>query len=422
MKFWQSLSAPERTVALAIMLVPVIWAIPGLDLFGTLLLMAVVAHDLWHHGHLRFGRPRPEVLALLAFSLYAAANAALHAPTLTPRLLLAPLLLWGSGGLLLWYVQANRVRVRTPVLAGALGASALQMLALFAAVHFGLGEPPYRPPNPLFASLFVRIQPFYPGTANPNYLQPYIPEDTIAPGFARWSFFWGYPEVLALVAGAIVLVAWDLRDRRWALALGVAGIALGILSGTRSLWLVLPLIVVGRLAVALGRVGGRALVLALVAASGFAALSLPPLTEALASRLGETVSATSGYRRDSTEVRQRIYVRTWQHLAEAWPTGHGLPGRTVLPGYAYAGLGTHSFWLGLLYQGGAVGTALFAAFAGGFGWWLVRTRHDRPLAAFGVLLMVGLLLAVMEFEIVKMLLVLLCAMLQRQTPPTPSRG
>lgn len=196
-----------------------------------------------------------------------------------------------------------------------------------------------------------------------------------------------------------------------------------MLSGTRSVWVTLPIILILRWLLGTGKVWGPWLVCLVLAIVSFSAFSVPPITNALLEASQHTATETAQFRGDSTAVRSEIYRRTWKQSLEGpeinFLLGYVQRGETVLPGYAPATVGSHSFYLGtLLYRRGLLGTLLFVGMWSNWLWWLYRTRRDRPLVSLLIMILFSLVFCVMEFESVVMPLLLISAIL-RSPPPSP---
>jgi hypothetical protein len=150
----------------------------------------------------------------------------------------------------------------------------------------------------------------------------------------------------------------------------------------------------------------------------FISLSMPVITDQLVSTFVGTSEATGNFRRDSTDVRNKIYQRTWDAIVtepDNLLLGRGVPGPTVLPGYAPAKIGSHSFILGsLLYRQGIVGTSLFLCFWVALVNHLYRTRMRRPILCLLVPIYMTLTFVVMEISLINYLLVLIISIEYRQ--------
>jgi O-Antigen ligase len=413
---WKTLTRAEQVVCVGIVLIP-LWWILGWTWFLFALLVGIAIHDLLHHGSLRLKRPTLETIALLAFGFYFFINSNLKTAALSPSSLGLPISLWISGGLALWYIQSNNIRVRPQVMAWAFSISIVQMIMFWLVVHFVLSEPSYTPYRSLFALLTDKGEQFIRGAGNANYLSPYAPDDKGLGGFTRFSFFFSHASTCAMLVGFAALLSLDLKNRTWTICMMSACLFLLFLTQTRSAWLAFPVVLTARYFSTRSKV----VLFALIAAISFAALSFPPITN-LFDNYTEAIQATNNLRRDSSEVRGLIYQRTLERIPEELLLGHGINGPTVLPGFDAGRIGSHSFYLGtLLYKSGVLGTTTFLIFLAAFFTWLTKTKTDRPICCFLVLLYIGLNLLVEEAETVTMLLVLLCTLL-RESEIVPTRG
>jgi O-antigen ligase len=252
------------------------------------------------------------------------------------------------------------------------------------------------------------------------YLLPYWPDDKLPGGFVRFSFFFPFPEDFALLTGLISLLALDLKERFWRWPLFIVGFFLMFLSGTRSVWLILPVVLLLRYLIVAGQRWGTSLLLGLVGLTCFISLSFTPVTDYLTDTYNLVSESTGNMRKDSTEVRSLIYQRTWEAIVEEpsdFVVGRGIPGPTVLPGYEPAKVGSHSFILGtLLYRTGIIGTVSF------LGYWvtyilkLYQTRDTRPICALLMLLYLSVALLSMDVSMINYILILVVMLDDTKVP------
>lgn len=414
---WKTLTRAEQVICIGIVLIPFWWALGWTwTLFA--LLVGIAIHDLLYHGSLRLKRPTLETIALLAFGFYYFINSNLKIDALSPSSLGLPISLWISGGLALWYIQSNNIRVRPQVMAWAFSISIVQMIMFWLVVHFVLSEPSYTPHRSLFALVTDKGEQFIRGNGNANYLYPYAPDDKGLGGFIRFSFFFSHASTCAMMVGFAGLLSLDLKNRTWTIGMLLGCLFLLFLTQTRSAWLAFPVV----LTVRYFSTRSKVVLFALISVISFAVLSFPPITNALFGNYTEAIQATNNLRRDSSEVRSLIYQRTIERIPNELLLGHGINGPTVLPGFDAGRIGSHSFYLGtLLYKSGLLGTATFLIFLAALFTWLTKTKTDRPICCFLVFIYIGLNLLVEEAEIVTMLLVLLCTLL-RKSEIVPTRG
>jgi hypothetical protein len=383
--------------------------------------VGIVLYNIFHYGTLRLKRPTLAASALLVFGLYALASKVLHASVITANIITGPTNLWICGGLILWYLQSNDIRVRSKVIAWAFTIIVIPMLLLWIIVHFVFSEVHYTPLRSIAGLLLDRGENFIHGTGNGNYLIPYWPDDRGLFGLSRFSCFFSYPESFALLAGFMSLLFLDLRNRLWSFSLLTACIFLLMLSGTRSAWISLSIVLAVRYLFITGQAWGRVVLFAFIALASFTVLTVPLVTDLIEGTYSHTVGATGDFRKDSTEVRNQLYIRTLNDLGEEPIFGHGGPGPLLIPQVKTIAIGTHSFILGyLLYQLGLIGTGLFIVFWASLTLWLYQTRESRPICCLLAILFFTLVSTVMEFESVRMLLVLLCTLLRE--PKLTTRG
>ncbi|MBH8552825.1 O-antigen ligase family protein [Nostocaceae cyanobacterium CENA357] len=410
---WQLLSHAEKVVCLGIILIPLWWFIS----WGMMLLFWVIGIgicELWNHKTIRLSKPSLEVIAILLFATYTVISRGTNSTEVTLRLLLDPLFDFGSAGLLLWYIQSHKIRVRLQVAAWAFFIVICLMVVWWAFFHFVLFEPYYTPPRTLYA-LFTDK-----GAYNPNqlgsvgsFLVPYYPNDKSFAGLARHTFFFPHPTVSSFAIGFAGLIFLDLKNRYVSSGLALICVFLILIAQTRNAWVALSIVLVVRWLVVSGRERGITFLLMLFAITIFVTFSIPQVTDYVTETYTNSVEATSNLRKESTEGRQLIYERTWQRFIAEPLLGHGVNGPSVTPGYEFARIGTESFILGtLLYKSGLLGTGVFLTFYISFLGQLYQTRHDRPICVFMMLLYLSLAATVTEFMGPELFIPLLCTTLQ----------
>jgi hypothetical protein len=416
---WSELNRSEQVIGLAIALCPVLWFI-GWNYVMVFFVLGLLA---WHYrsGHrLQLTRPSWVVFFALAYQVYRNVIGFVVNPDVTPKMILAAFTSL-SFCFLLWYIESNRIRVRPKVAAWGLLILAVEMVLFWVVAQGVFGAPMFLPPRTLFAQLTAKGEVFVPGMGNTNYLIPYWFDDFLPGGFARFSFFFPYPEDFALIAGLMGLVARDAKGSQRTTLLFGASIFLLFLSGTRSNWLVFPIILGLRYLIqTTQRRGGTVFLFALIAAVSFTLFSIPGVIDDLADSVANFSQSTGNMRQDSTEVRSLIYQRTWEEILNEpdyrlW-LGRGEAGETVLPGYAPAQVGSHSFLLGsLLYRLGLVGTGLFFSFWVGLIGKIYQTRQQRPLCALLMLLYLSLTFITMDVSTTNFLVLLISVMSSEAT-------
>jgi len=421
---WSALTQSERLVCLGIVLIPLWWLLGWAYIMLTLTI-GIAVYEFLHTGGLRLQRPSIVAFSAVAFGLFRLISMCLHLGEFTPHLILSQLNGWVCCGLLIWYVQSKDIQVRPQVIAWAFSIVVIEMLVFWLIVHFVLNEPNFTPSLSIFGLLTNKSERYVAGSGSGNYLIPYFPGDKALAGLSRFSFFFVGPESFAMVASYMGLLALDVKNRLWSLLLFSACIFLLLLSGTRSTWIVFPVLVTLRYLWTIGKVWGPALLYFLIAVASFITLSLPPATNFLSNSLTHTAAATGKYRADSTETRHKIYERTFDAVVnepDQLILGHAVAGGSVQPGYAPAKIGTHSFILGtLFYQSGLLGTAVFLTFWGSFILWFYNTRSQRPLSSLLMLLYFSLTFFVMEIEMTIIMLTLLSSVRKNHICPNRKR-
>lgn len=404
---WEVLSQSERVCAACIALIP-LWWLWGWSYLLALLGFSLLAYEYRSQGKIDLKPPHPIVLFLFAYGAYGLIIKLFYGSIYPSEALSANDFIGAFNsifgpGITIWYIQSKGIRVRPQVVAWAFSFVITLMFIYWVFIYFGLRESSYNPPRSLFAILTRKSATYVIGQGNSNYLLAYRAEDSSIPGFARYSFFFPGPESAALVECFVSLLALDIKNRLWSYLLLGSSLFLLLLSGTRSAWLALAFVMVVRWLLTAGKKFGVASICALIGFVSFVTLCLPPVTNFVLNISNNTAKATGEMRGDSTEVRGEIYRQTIERLKDSsdfvFLFGHVVPGETVLPGYAPAMVGTHSFYLGsLLYQRGLIGATLFAAFWISLIGWLYQTRTGRPLSCLLIFMVFTFTFSVMVME------------------------
>ncbi len=406
---WNNLTTAERSMCAFVVLIPLWWFV-GWTYSILFIAGSCIAYEVWQSGGLRLQSPSMLVISALCFQLYRNLAAILNSKEVTLNSLLG-LVTGVCFGFILWYVESKKIHIRTEVVAWAFSVLALEMLVFWIVAQLVLGAPYFTPPRSLAGQLTEKGERFIFGAGTSNYLIPYWSDDKIPGGLARFAFFFPVPEDFALIASFTVLLALDIKKRIWSLPLLSVGLFLLFLSGTRSNWLVIPIVLGIRFIFVARKMGGASLLSALIAFVGFFTLSLPLVTNLITDTYTATKDATGNLRQDSTEVRGKIYERTWNAILDApedFLFGRGVPGLTVLPGYEPAKVGSHSFILGsLFYRMGLFGTATFLVFWTFLFLKLYTTWSSRSSAPLLMFLCISLTFMVMELSVITNLIILL---------------
>ncbi|NJL81192.1 MAG: O-antigen ligase family protein [Richelia sp. RM2_1_2] len=413
---WNNLTVPEKVVCANISLIAVWWGIGIYRFMAALIFFGIAWYEQRHYGRIRLKKPSLSVVSLFIFVSYRLVGSIFYKLATDRQLNIAAdvryILFWYGLILLLWYIQSNNIRVRLEVVAWAFSLLVIQMLLLWVIGQLILGGRDYTYPRTIFSLAAGNAEGNYEhGAGLSNYLIPYLPYHTSIAGLKRWSFFFIIPEILALVVAYINLVSLDIKNRLWSISLLIGSFFLVLVSGTRSVWLLLPIIVILRYTFIYGKIRGYAIPLALLAIISFTTLSFPSVTDSLLQVYSSQAETVGEVRADSTEVRSEIYQKTLEAIPDKLIFGHWVVGETVLPGFELGRVGTHSFILGtLLYHLGIVGTSMFLTFWISFAVWLYQTRQGRYLSTFLLIILYTLLSTVMEFgELIACMLVLLAA-------------
>ncbi|MEO0925627.1 MAG: O-antigen ligase family protein [Cyanobacteria bacterium J06643_13] len=419
---YTALNQPEKVVCGLIVLAP-LWWLWGWTYLFIIFAAGVFAYEWRSTGTIALRSPSAIVVFGLCFGCCGMINSffylQLNGIAFGPRQILGLFESWIIPSMLLWYIQSKRLKIRLEPLAWAFSVLVGEMLLVLLIALVVFQQQEYQPLRSIFGWLTNKSTAYAHGMGNTNYLLPYFAlDESFIPGLVRYIFFFPGPEALALMAGFIVLLALDLKNRTWSGTLFACAYFISLLSGTRSVLVSLFLVVILRYVLTAGKTFGLALVLTVMAAASFATFSLPPTSNFVFDGVKQVAQQVDSARADSTAGRSAIYRQTWQRIVNA-PNrelflGHIVPGESVTPYYKPAKIGTHSFYLStLLYRSGIIGTLIFIGFWANVWWWFIRTRHTRPLCCLLVLVLFSLTFTVMELERPVMPLILLCSMLQQ---------
>ncbi|MBE9215127.1 O-antigen ligase family protein [Plectonema cf. radiosum LEGE 06105] len=416
---WGELTQSEKIVCAYITLIP-LWWMWGWRLYFVFLVAGIIIYELREKREIRLQRPSAAVIGIIGYGLYVLIVGYFYREAQGTRLnfnaVISPLNNIVCFGLLLWYVQDRKIRIRQQVVFWSFSIAIAMMLLMWGVIYFGLHQAHYIPPRSIYGLLTGKSGEYEPGDGNSNFLMPYFPTDESIGGLVRYVYFFPGPEALALVMGFVSLLSLDIKNRLWSFFLLFGSAFLLLTSGTRAVWVSLPIVLGLRYLFTTGKVFGPAFICGLLAIVSFSSLSVPIISNGVIDKITNTAEATANARADSTEVRGEIYRLTMEGIENAENSqlifGHVVNGEGVLPGYEPAKVGTHSFILGtLLYRGGLLGTGFFLTFWFSLLWWLYQTRYDRPSCLF-VFVLFSLTFATMELEMPVLPISLLCVMLR----------
>ena len=425
---WSTLTQSEKVVCACIVLIP-LWWLWGWSYLTVVLALSILAYQVFHQGSLQLQQPSLFVIAGLAHGLYELLSLYFweidNGYAFSVGDIRNPISTWLGSMPVLWYIKSHKIRIRLQVVAWAFSVVVVQMLIFWLVIYFIWKQANFIPSRSLFGLLTAKGEVFVPGVGNSNYLMPYFASDSSIPGMVRYIFFFHGPESLALVVSFICLLALDIKQRVWSLLLFCGSFFLLLLSGTRSVWLYLPIVLILRWLITTGKNGKVWLVFALIALVSFVTLAIPPVNDVISKSTHDTAESTGELRGDSTKVRSEIYRQTWDGFVKGSDSelifGHVVPGETVLPGYAPAMVGSHSFLLStLLYLKGLLGTGIFLTYWISLLGWLYGTRISRPMCSLLVYLLFSLTFSVMEFESVVMPLIFITTVLYKSTINAPN--
>jgi hypothetical protein len=417
---WGKLTLAEKVVCANIALIP-LWWMWGWRFYFIFLVAGIVIYEWLNNKEIRLSRPSTAAVAITCYGLYVLIvryfYAEMESLPLNFHTVMSPINNVIFFGLSLWYVQDRKIRIRVSAVCWAFTVLIATMLLTWAVIYFGLKQADYVPPLSIYGVLTGKSGEFTPGDGNSNYLMPYFPTDESIGGMVRFLYFFTGPEALALVMGFVCLLSLDIKNRFWSISLLLGSVFLLLTSGTRSVWVSLPIVLGLRYLFTAGKIFGPAFICGLLAIVSLSTLSVPVISNAVADNIMNTADKTANARADSTEVRGEIYRLTIKGIEDAdnskFIFGHVFNGEGVLPGYKPAQVGTHSFILGtLLYRGGLLGSLPFVVFWISLLWWLYKTRYDRPLCLF-VFVLFSLTFVTMELEMPVLPITLLCVMLRK---------
>lgn len=419
---WEKLTLAEKIVCANITLIP-LWWMWGWRLYFIFLVAGIVIYEWYNNKEIRLSRPSIAAVGIIAYGLYVLIvryfYAQMEGLPLNFHTVMSPINDVIFFGLSLWYVQDRKIRIRLSAVCWAFTVLIATMLVTWAVIYFGLNQADYTVPHSIYGILTGKSGEFTPGDGNRNYLMPYFPTDESIGGMVRYLYFFSGPEALALAMGFVYLLSLDIKNRFWSVFLLLGSAFLLLTSGTRSVWVSLPIVLGLRYLFTAGKIFGPAFICGLLAIVSLSSLSVPVISNAIVDNITNTAEKTANARADSTEVRGEIYRLTIKGIEDAdnsqFIFGHVFNGEGVLPGYKPAQVGTHSFILGtLLYRGGLLGTTFFLTFWISLLWGLYKTRYDRPSCLF-VFVLFSLTFVTMELEMPVLPISLLCIMLRTNT-------
>ncbi|WOD37415.1 O-antigen ligase family protein [Nodosilinea sp. E11] len=419
---WNALVQSEKVVVLGIVLIP-LWWFWGWSYLLLFLGLGILSHDIYRYGSIRIQRPSLFVIALVLYGLYDIILTIFHglnnSTELGMRDLIEPANTIFSPAFILWYIKTRDIRVRPRTVIWSFSFLVLLMVAVWAYIFFIHRQATFLPPRSLFGALTNKPLQYVPGLGNTNYLIPFRPEDSSISGLSRYFYFFHGPESLALVSAFICLLSLEERSKLWKYLLFLTTFFLLLTSGTRSVWIVLPFALFIWFLLSAANSKSSWLFFACIATTSALVLMFPVVTDVTTNILAGTAESTSEFRGDSTAVRSEIYRRTYEAILNSSNFqlffGHVVPGETVLPGYAPAMVGTHSFYLGsLLYIRGILGSVLFLTYWTSLISWLIQTRKSRPFGCVMMFLIFSLTFCVMAFESVVMPIMLIAVVTQER--------
>ncbi len=416
---WRSLNVAERLVCTIIVLMPLWWALGLISRLLFLVTLVISFYEWRRYGQLSLKRPSLAVIALFMFYTYSfVAPLVVLPPNAVINLTDVVESAFGfSLPFLAWYIQSNNTKIRLNVVAWACSISVIQSLVIWLVAHFVFANIFYTPPLTLWAALTGKTE-YIHGIAQSNYLLLYLPTDRAIGGLPRFYSFFYYPEYFGLFVSVVAILALDVKNRLWSLLLFAASVFLIGLSGTRSVWIAFPVVLVIRFLLTTSKMGGRHLLFALFATMSFLTLSVPPVTNLVFNTATDSATFISKFRENSTNDRAQVYEQTMDGILDNpvnFVFGHIFDGPEILGTGIH--VGSHSFILGaLLYKKGLLGTGLFMTFWASLTMWLYQTRIGRPACCFLILLLLSITFATMLLSFIAPMAILLIMMLRRPAP------
>jgi O-Antigen ligase len=408
---WSELTTAERFVCAFIMFTPLWWFI-GWVYVWFLITGSILSYHLWQGKGLGLRRPSWFVISGFLFQLYRSGSAILNTPgDIKPSTwigLMVGLCLY----FIIWFIENNNIKVRIEVLAWTISVLVIELLTFWIVAQLIFKAPHFTPPRTLISQFLDRSERYIKGDGASNYLLPYSPEDKLPGGLSRFGFFYPVPEDFGLISASITTFSLEIKNRYWRAALFWAGFLLLFVSGTRMAWISFSTIMLLRYIILTSKAWGISAIFALIGLSCFLMFSVPHITDTVSNTFATTTQSTSDFRRDSSEVRAKIYRRTWDEvISDPDPSklllGRGITGPTVVPGFKPAQIGSHSFLLGnLLYRQGLVGSSLFLIFWGSFIAKLFLERAKRPMFSLLIVVFITLTFPTMEYMLGHSLLIL----------------
>jgi hypothetical protein len=400
---WSELTPSERFVCAFIILTPVWWFI-GWTYNWFLITGAILSWQLWQGKGLMLKKPSWIVISGFSLHVYRSANSILNSSTDIKPSGWIGVMAGICFYFIIWFIESNDIRIRIEVLGWAISALVVELLMFWVVAQLILRAPHFVPPKTLISQFLDRSDRYVKGDGASNYLLPYWPEDKLPGGFSRFGFFYPVPEDFGLISGSITIYSLDIKNRYWKAALFCSGFFLLFISGTRMAWISFSVICILRYVILTSKAWGISALFAMLGLSCFLMLSVPQITDTISNTFSETTQSTNDFRKDSSEVRAKIYKRTWEEIisdpdSSKLILGRGVYGAGVLPGFEPAKIGSHSFLLGnLLYRQGLVGSLIFLLFWGSLVTKLFLERERRPMFSLLIFVFMTLTFPTMEFS------------------------
>jgi hypothetical protein len=416
---WELLTQAEKVVCLGILLIPLWWLWGWRHLFLALAI-GILIYDWQNFKKISLQHPSLSAVSAFCFGLYSIFSIYFYSASqnlsVNPNAVFAPLNSWLCFAFILWYIQDRKISIRLKVVTWSFSIIITLMILTWGVIFFVFHQSYYVPFKSIYGLITNKAYEFEPGLGNSNYLMPYFPTDESLPGLVRYVYFFPGPEALALVMAFVCLLALDIKSFICKLLLFLGAFFLLLTSGTRAVWVALPIILLLRYLLVARKLFGTAFIFVIGAVICFFSLTFTPTSELIIDKFSQTTTATANARADSTKARNKIYDLTIEEIENASYAnlffGHVVTGKGILPGYKPAVIGSHSFILGtLLYRSGIIGTGIFLTYWISLFWRLYQTKKSRPSCII-VMFLFTFTFVTMELESPVMPIVLLCAIMR----------
>ncbi|MGF1676608.1 MAG: hypothetical protein ACFCUV_23465, partial [Rivularia sp. (in: cyanobacteria)] len=152
----RELTQSEKIVCGYITLIP-LWWVWGWRLYFVFLVAGIIIHELREKREIRLQRPSAAVIGIIGYGLYVLIVAYFYREAQGSRLnfnaVISPINNIVCFGLLLWYVQDRKIRIRQQVVFWSFSIVIITMLLMWGVIYFGLDQANYIPPRSIYGLL-----------------------------------------------------------------------------------------------------------------------------------------------------------------------------------------------------------------------------------------------------------------------------